>query len=343
MDTLLNQLLTTPGVSGFEERVRTVIESAVDGYAHTSVDEAGNLLATVGSGSPALLFAAHMDETGFLVTSITDDGFLRFRKLGAVDDTVLAGALVTVHGENGDLPGLIGIRPPHLGGGRSMPADSFVIDIGAASSAEAQQMGATPLVPASFRREPRILGGDTINCRSLDDRFGCYALVRACEYAAAHTPGCRVVFAWTAQSEVGLRGARSLLHALDYDVAIPVDACESSSDRDGDYTVTPLSPGDGPALRLVDDASIASRPLAQWLMRLAGRHNIALRSGAAGGSTDGVPLQEAGVPMVPLTIPMRYVHSLAETASISDIEAVTTLLKRIMDSAVELKDLIGRQ
>lgn len=341
MDDVLNELLKTAGVSGFEDAVREYIRSRLPPGVSPRVGATGNLVVTVGSGSPSLLLVAHMDEIGFLITGITDDGFLRFQRVGTIDETIVAGTAVTVHSTGGDISGVIGIRPPHLGGGMGVALDSLVIDVGVDTRAEAEAIGVRPLQAASFQRTPCTLGDGKINCRTLDDRFGCYVLLKVCEYAAGQSLSGSVTFVWSVQEEVGLRGARAVLNSLDYDAVIPVDAYATTIEQHGDSSYTPVTLGGGPVLRMFDHGSIASLPFGAWLQELASESRIPLQAGATGGETDGVPLQEAGVHMVPLAVGMRYLHSLAEMASERDIELCVSLLKHVVDQLPDLGRLTG--
>jgi len=340
MDERLNTLLTTPGISGFEDAVRDYISGQISALADPEVDNVGNLIARFGKGNPTVLLTAHMDEIGFLTTEITDDGFVRFRRVGTIDEAILPGTMVTVHGTAGDIPGVIGIRPPHLGGGKGMDVSSYVIDVGVSDEKAAWDLGVSTLTPVTFRREPRILNEHRINCRTLDDRFGCYVLLSVAEYLASLSLDCTFICAWTVQEEVGLRGARAIASEIDYDIVLPIDAYATAARESEGSNYTPAVLGGGPVLRRFDHGSIASGPLSAYIQRVADRHKLPLQQGATGGETDGVPLQEASAHMVPIAVAMRYLHSLAEMADARDIETTIKLLKRIVEDSGGLVQLL---
>lgn len=340
IDDRLKRLLTISGVSGFEDAVREYLVSELPESVDYRIDRVGNLIVKVGEGSPALLYVAHMDEIGFLVTGICDDGFLKFQRIGTIDASIVAGTSVTVHTKNGHVPGVIGIRPPHLGGGQGLEFDSLVIDVGVDSRQEAVALGVEPLQSVSFVRTPVTMAQNNVNCRTLDDRFGCYVLLKACHYAASANVRGSVTFVWSVQEEVGLRGARALANELNFDVAIPVDAYATSVPSHGNNSYTPVALGGGPVLRMFDHGSIASLPLAQWLTRIAADSGITIQAGSTGGETDGVPLQESGAHMVPLAVGIRYLHSLAETANLDDIENCAKLLNCVIDRLTEIDALV---
>jgi putative aminopeptidase FrvX len=337
---MLMDLVRIPGISGFEDAVRDYIIARIPSEFSTRVDPMGNVIATIGSGGPKLLFMAHMDEIGFLTTGITPDGYIRFQKIGTIDDAILPGTAVVLHGSAGPQNGVIGVRPPHLGGASSMKAEQFVIDVGLDSAENVRSLGIDLLQQVTFFREPRMMGAHRLNCRSLDDRFGCYSLLQVANHIANTPLSGTIQLVWSVQEEVGLRGAAALSHTLSYDFAFPVDAYATSESRDVASRYVYAEPGAGPVLRLFDHGSIGSPQLARWLVDLAARANIALQRGATGGETDGVRLQEAGVHMVPLAVAMRNLHSLAEMADLRDVEAIVQLIQLIIANAAELSTLL---
>jgi putative aminopeptidase FrvX len=336
MDRRLETLLCMPGISGFEDPVREYLTKQIDGWGAIAVDAIGNLTLTLGKGNPSLLIVAHMDELGLLISGITDDGYLHFRKVGTIDDGLLPGHPVHIHTPQGVKPGAIGMRPPHLGGNQAPDADKLFIDIGASSRDEVQQLGFDLLQPVTFVKEPRTLNRHRINCRSLDDRAGCYIVLRAAEHARSAPPRGTVTFAWSVQEEVGLRGAQALAASASYDFVIPVDAFATSDAPEHPRHMAYAPLGKGPVLRMVDHGAIASRRFAEQLKESAKRHHIPLQVGVTGGETDGKPLQAAGGHMVPLTLPMRYLHSLAEMADMRDIDNAIMLLRVVIERLPEL-------
>ena len=339
MDEQFERLLALEAISGFEDPVREYLIEQTAGYGQQQVDAMGNLTVTVGEGEPSLLIVAHMDEVGMLITGTTPDGYLHFQKIGTIDDQLLPGRVVTVHTTAGARPGVIGSRPPHLGGSKNASVENLVIDVGAASSDEAKSLGFGVLQPVTFRKEIRELGPNRVNCRGLDDRAGCYVVLKALEHAAKSSATGRVTFAWSVQEEVGLRGAAALAQSAKYDFVAPVDAFATTDAPDHPRHIAYVPLGKGPVLRMVDHGAIASRIFGRALVDLARHHSIPLQVGATGGETDGKPLQEAGGHMVPIALPMRYLHSLAETADMRDIRNAIRLIGKLLDELSNLKEL----
>lgn len=337
---MLMDLVKIPGISGFEDAVRTYVLDHIPTEFSTTVDPMGNVIATIGSGTPRLLFMAHMDEIGFLTTGITTDGYIRFQKIGTIDDAILPGTAVVVHGTNGPHNGVIGVRPPHLGGASSMTAEQFVIDLGLRSAAEVSTAGIDLLQQVTFFREPRLMGANRLNCRTVDDRFGCYSLLQVAEQIARQQLSATVQLVWSVQEEVGLRGAAALSNTLSYDFAFPVDAYATSESREVASRYVYAEQGAGPVLRLFDHGSIGSPQLAKWLLKLAEENNIAIQIGATGGETDGVRLQEAGVHMVPIAAAMRNLHSLAETVDLRDVAGVIDLILSVIANTGDISHLL---
>jgi putative aminopeptidase FrvX len=334
LDPELADLLALPGISGNEDAVRAYVLERIRTMGEPTVDAMGNVTLTFGNGGPRILIVAHMDEIGLVVSGIDPDGLVRFEKVGTIDDRLLAGRHVTVHAESGPLPGVVGAVPPHHGGSAGSSPSTLAIDLGVNSADEVRALGVRVLNQVTFAKVPRVMNGTRLNCRAIDDRLGCALVLWACRYAAQRRVEATLTFAWSVQEEVGLRGAQALARGpRAFDVVIPVDACASTDGPNHPRRLGYLPLGSGPVLRMVDHGSMASHELAGWLTDLAERHGIPLQRGVTGGETDGVPLQVTGAHMVPLTIAMRYVHSLAETCDLRDVENARRLLEHIVDEA----------
>ena len=143
MDELLKELIVAPGAPGYEAGVRALVEARLPEGIATTTDAMGNLVATLGEGGPGVLFVAHMDEIGFVVSDVRDDGFLRLKPLGGVDPRTIFGRLVRIVTQEGELLGAVAVKPPHLMKEAVAemkevpPVTELYVDIGAASRAEA--------------------------------------------------------------------------------------------------------------------------------------------------------------------------------------------------------------
>jgi len=338
---LLRRLVMAPGVSGWEEPVRTVIEGLVKPYGRVERDRVGNLLLHVGGSGPRLVVAAHMDELGLLVASILDDGLLTFQKIGGISELVLASSHVTVHTREGPLDGVIGVEPPHIRralgrGGDDKPPRWYEmrIDVGAQSRDEALSLGVRPLDPVTFRKHFTLPArGRYVSTRGLDDRAGSAALVELASLISQGMvePRAELVLAWTVQEEVGLRGAMAIAHRLEADAMIAVD------------TMTCCHPvatgmvrlGGGPALRMFDNYYIGHAGLARQVMEAVEARGVPLQLAVAGGGTDAGAFQHVGVPSVAITLPTRYTHSHVEMASLRDYRDLVRALAAVVEHGLE--------
>jgi putative aminopeptidase FrvX len=331
----IETLLMVPGVSGFEDKVREAIKSEVSEYAPTSTDSIGNLWATIGGDGQHIILMAHMDELGLLVTKIEQDGSLRFRTLGRIDSRSLTGRVVCVHTSKGVVKGVIGILPPHLmKEGEIQPShqdpESLRIDLGCTTREEAEDMGVRLLDPVIIEKTFNLLRGKILCGRGLDDRFGCAALMELLKRLHKRKLGIKVTIAWTAQEEVGLRGAQVLCLRQRPDLAIAVDTCSSTDFAGVPDNLATIELGKGPAIRQMDNKSIASLPMVALVKRVAEDKGIPLQIGISGGSTDGAAAQQTGAAMVPLSIPVRYTHSPVEMIHLDDLHNLVDLLEAIV-------------
>ena len=311
------RLVQVPGVSGYEERVREEISEMVGGEA----DRFGNLILKKEGGK--VLLVAHMDEVGLVVSHIEDDGRVRFRKVGGIDDRILPSSHVTVHTEKGDVPGVIGIMPPHLQVEEERKVLSWrelYIDVGASSREEVEELGVQVLDQVTFMRPWAELNrGRRIATKNVDDRYGCALLVELAKDEKA-------LFAWTAQEEVGLRGAWAMASNMDVELVIAVDTCSCC-----DPVITgPLELGKGPIIRAFDNASIADRRLVKRVLKLAKENGIPVQLATTGGGTDMALFQRFGLKALSLGVPIKYSHSLTEMIDLEDVRHLEELLRLVI-------------
>ncbi|MFN7106043.1 MAG: M42 family metallopeptidase, partial [Pyrobaculum sp.] len=305
------------GVSGFEEEVRQKILSVVKSG---EVDHMGNVVAR---GKSRVAFVAHMDEVGLLVTSIEEDGRLKFRKVGGIDDRVLPGTSVVLYGEGFKTHGVIGISPPHFQQQTQAGWQDLYIDIGVSSRQEAEAMGVAPMTPAAFARR-YIDMGRYVSANALDDRAGCWVL------AEAYRAGVDATYVWTVQEEVGLVGARSLARRLEGGVVVVVDTMACCHPN---YT-GPARPGQGPVLRLFDNYGAYFHKLAKRVLEVARRRDIPIQLGSGGGGTDAAAFVSAGLPAVAIGILAKYSHSPVEMVHKDDLKNAVRLLEALGEEFV---------
>jgi len=332
---LLRRLTTASGVAGFEGQVRAVVHEALLPLAdEVLVDRLGNLIATKrGSSGPRILVAAHMDEIGFLVRHVDPRGFLRLQPLGSFDPRVLLAQRAVIRAASGQhIVGVIETTSSSLHfGAPTDPArpdirDLFV-DVG--TEAGSVQIGD----PVTLDRE-MIASGDRIIGRALDDRLGLYVMIEAIRELGERES--TVVAVATVQEEVGSRGAVVAGYNLDPDICIALDLTVAN-DIPGvlpEQEVTRL--GDGPAIKIMDTTQISHRGIVRHLRDIARGLGISLQLEVLDhGGTDASLIQRlrSGVAVVTLSIPARYIHTVNETVSISDVDQCVTLLTKYLAEA----------
>jgi putative aminopeptidase FrvX len=283
------------------------------------VDNVGNLVVELGEGEETVAIMAHMDEIGLIITGVNNDGTLNFRKIGGFDDRILAGSHVQVVTESGMLEGVIGITPPHLSSQQTI--ENLRIDIGCKSKQEAEALGVKVLDYAVFKKHASLLNGEFFAMRSLDDRFGCLALLEVLNRVKDEKLSRKIYFVWTVQEEIGLKGAKAFVASHRIDVCYAVDSFACCSSLTGDVTV-----GKGPVLRMLDNSAFASYELMKEILNLAEKHDLPVQVGVTGGGTDGSVAMEFGAKMVPVTLAVRYLHTPAEYISIKDLKNLIELL-----------------
>ena len=317
--TLLKNLTEAHGVPGYEAPVRAVIRNYLESLGEISQDKIGSLICkTKGAAeSPRVMLAGHMDEIGFMVKQITDEGFLKFLPLGGWFDQVLLGQRVIVKTHNGDVVGVIGARPPHLLSAeeRTKPVakKDMYIDIGAASKDEVEAAGVRvgdAVVPrADF---VTLNGGKTFLSKAFDDRVGTAVMISTLQAIQDGNHPNSVFGVATVMEEVGLRGATTSVRAVDPDVAIVLE-----SDIAGD--VPGIKPeessvklGKGPTVLVYDTRMIPNLKLRDLVISLAEENEIPLQiSFVEGGATDGaaIHLHATGVPTIVIGVAARHIHS----------------------------------
>ncbi len=321
----LRRLTGIDAPSGCERELRRAIREAASSLcADVSVDRAGNVICKKPGTVPDLprvLLSAHMDEVGFIVCGHTEEGLLRFRPVGGIDPRAAVSKWVTVGEER--LPGVIGAMAIHLqtqaDREKLLDFDHLYIDVGAKDKQEAEKR--CPLGSYACFDTPYSPFGDGFVCaKALDDRVGCFNLLRILE---GDWPG-GVTCAFVAQEEVGLRGALGAGYALQPDIAIVLEGTAANDLGDVPEQFKVCVPGKGVAVSFMDRASIADRDLFHKLLALAEAEGIPcqVKQGVTGGNDAGA-YQRAGrgARTCVLSVPCRYIHSGASVAKVSDIDA----------------------
>lgn len=334
--SFLQQLTEAPGPSGYEGPVRRVWTEHVAAWAdRVDVDVQGNAAGVLNpEGAPRLMFAGHMDELGFQILHITDEGFLHFATVGGFDLQIVPGRKVRVHTARGPVLGVIGKKAIHLMEAeerKKVPEEHELwIDIGVADGDEARalvEIGDPVTYDCHFER----LRGDLIVSRGLDNKVGAYVVADALRRAGA-AGGLRAAVhaVATVKEEIGASGARTSAFGIDPQVAVAVDVTHATDYPGADKRkVGDVRLGGGPVL----SRGAHLNPVVFELLRdTAKAHDIPLQLTAeparTGTDADVIFLSRAGVATGLISLPQRYMHTPAEVVSTADLEHAAELLAR---------------
>lgn len=340
---LLEKLSNARGVSGNEGEVREILIDAVKNHVtEYRVDTLGNLITfKKAKGARArkplrVMLAAHMDEVGLMITHHDSNGYLRFDPVGGIDSRVLLSKTVLIGKDK--IPGVIGVKPIHLlkqsERHQVLDTDALTIDIGAKSKEEAQgwvKIGDY----ATFATTFSSIGTDCVKGKALDDRAGCAALV---EILKRNYPF-DVYGVFTAQEEVGLRGARVAAYAIEptYAFALEGTVCDDSPKKKDVSPVTRV--GGGPAITFADNSLLSDRRLVNLLVETARENKIPyqFKQAVAGGTDAGrITLTKEGVPSVAVAVPTRYIHSPVSLLSKRDFENLIALMTKALPKVAKI-------
>lgn len=339
-ERLFQELTEVPGVSGYEHEVRAAIRRHLEPVASIEHDRLGSIIGRQRgtADSPRVMLAGHMDEVGFMVSLITDDGFIRFVPLGGWWNQVMLAQRVIIKTSKGDVLGLLGAKPPHLlepeEAKKLVEKKDMYIDIGASSAEEVKTCGVRlgdPIIPVSPFSV--LAPGKTYLAKAWDDRLGCILFIQALQ-RLKDTPHPNSVYGvGTVQEEVGCRGAKTSVHSIDPDVAIILEV-DIAGDVPGiKPEESAIKLAKGPSLLLYDARMIPNLRLRDLVISVANENQIPLQfSTMRGGATDGsmIHLHNEGVPTVVIGVATRHIHSHAGILHRDDYDHALDLLVKLI-------------
>jgi len=332
---LLRQLCETPGVPGHEERVRDLILAETEGlFDDVTTDPMGSLLCRrkgKGKNPLKIMLLCHMDEIGFLVSHVSDKGFIFVQSVGGFDPRNLFSRRVLICTASGDHKGVMNAAGPgvHI----SSPEDrkkvpephEFMIDIGmGAKTKDVVAIGDMVVMD-----EPFIEIGDKVVSKALDNRVACWLGIEAIRGLGKTRTDAEIHVAFTVQEEVGLRGARTASFAIRPDIGIGIDttlACDTPGVPEQDRTTVQ---GEGFGLHVRDSSFIADKPLVAEFEALAKKKKIPFqRTMLRSGGQDGAAAQQAaaGARAIGIVVGTRYIHTVTEMIHKTDLEAARDIL-----------------
>jgi endoglucanase len=343
--TFFQRLVETTGPSGYEEATQKVWRERVAEAASVQGDPLGNAIASLNpSGSPRVMLEAHIDEIGFQIKHIDDEGFLYFHTLGGFDAATLAGNRVRILGRNGPVLGVIGRPPTHLLSreerSKAPKAKDMWIDIAARDRQHAEEHVKVGDPGGRCHGVERMLG-NFVSGNSFDDRMGCYVIAEVTRALAAEKLDAAVFAASCVQEEVGSRGAGPAAFVIDAPIGIAVDVTyttdhpnASKSDhgdlRCGAGPVLTRGPNTNPRVfeRLQAAAEAADVP-----------YQIDADPRGTGTDQNVMYVVRGGMATGLVSIPTRYLHGSSEILSLDDIDAAVMLLKTFVQQLEASIDL----
>ncbi|PKR79242.1 peptidase M28 [Halalkalibacillus sediminis] len=348
--TMLKDLTDAKGIPGNEKEPREVMKKYIAPHAdEVTTDGLGSLIAKkVGDADgPRVMVAGHLDEVGFMVTRIDDNGFVYFQTVGGWWNQVMLAQRVTLMTRKGDVTGVIGSKPPHILSpeARKKPVEikDMFIDIGASSKEEAAEFGVRPgdsVVPyfdfTVMNNEKLLLA------KAWDNRIGCAIAIDVLKQLQGQSHPNTVYGVGTVQEEIGLRGARTSAHAVQPDIGFGVDVgiagdMPGVADKDAASKM-----GEGPQIVLYDASMVSHKGVRDFVLDVADELSIPYQyESMPGGGTDSgnIHLTANGVPSLSITVPTRYIHSHAAMLHRDDFEntvkLVVEVIKRLDRETVE--------
>jgi endoglucanase len=333
---LLKRISETPGAPGFEKHIRHLIMAEVKSWVDDiRVDNMGNVIAfRKGKGDKKVMLAAHMDEIGFMVNHIDDDGFLRFIPLGGFDPKTLTSQRVVVHGKK-DLIGVLGTKPVHMMSEeekkRNVKIEDFFIDLGMPK----EEVEAYVQVGDPVTRDRQLINmGHCVNGKSLDNRISVYMLIETLRELHGQDLPHDVYGVFTVQEEVGIRGAQVAAQQVqpDFGFAIDTTIAYDVPGSQPHQQVTKL--GKGVAVKMLDATAIADYRMVEYMKEVAQRNEIVWQPElmAKGGTDTGMVqrMTRSGSIAGAVSIPTRHIHQVIESVHNQDILSTVHLLRQCL-------------
>jgi len=341
-EALLKELSEACGVPSREGALRTIVQRELAPFVDSmSTDSMGNVIGfKKGSGGPKVMIAAHMDEIGFIIKHIDDNGFVRLQPLGGFDPRQLFAQRVLVHPRVGaPVKGVLvyNTKPTHLlnGDEANQPPklDNFYVDLGMEGKAVTDLLRVGDMV--TLDRTLERCGNCYIG-KSLDNRVGVFVMLEAMRKLGTHA--CDIYPVATTQEEIGLRGATTAAYTIQPDIGVALDTTLATDypGMSGQDVVTRL--GKGAGIKIMDSSLICHPKLVDHFVEIAIKNNIPHQMEILPrGGTDGGAIQRSrgGAVTITLSVPTRYIHTVNEMSHATDIQAVIDLLAAYLSVAHE--------
>lgn len=339
---MFKTLTELPGAPGDEYAVRAFMRSEIEKYSDDIVqDNLGGIFGVRHSevaDAPKILVAGHMDEVAFMVTSITENGMIRFQTLGGWWNQVMLAQRVNLYTNNGPIPGVIASIPPHLltDAERAKPMDvkNMLIDVGADNKEDAVSMGVRPgqsVIPICIFTP--MANPKKVMAKAWDNRYGCGLAIELLKEVKDEKLANTLYSGANVMEEVGLRGAQTSANMIKPDLFFALDA-SPANDTSGDKNQFGQL-GKGPLLRIFDRTMVTHRGIREFILDTAESNNIPYQYFVSPGGTDAgrVHTSNDGIPSAVIGICSRYIHTAASIIHVDDYAAAKELLVKLVKSA----------
>ncbi len=329
---LLSKICTVPGAPGFEQRVREMVINEVrDLVDDLEIDNMGNVYAIKrGKASKKVMIGAHMDEIGFIVTHIDDNGFIRFHTLGGFDPKTLTAQRVLIHGKK-DIVGVMASKPIHVMSPEERNKVAKIKDYFIDTGLSADEVKEIVSVGDSITREREFIEmGNCVNGKSLDNRLAVFILIETLRNLKDKEVPYDIYGVFTVQEEVGIRGANvsSMRIKPDFGFGLDTTIAFDLPGASAHEKITKL--GEGTAIKIMDASTICDYRMVAFMKKTAENHNIKWQPEiltAGGTDTAGIQrMTEGGSIAGAVSIPTRHLHQVIEMAHKEDIKGSIDLL-----------------
>lgn len=329
---LLKKICETAGAPGFEDRVRELVIKEVSPFVDSiDIDNMGNVITLIKGKDrkKSVMIGAHMDEIGFIVTHIDNNGFLKFHPLGGFDPKTLTSQRVIVHGKK-DIIGVMGSKPIHVMSpeekNKVPKISDYYIDLGLSK----EKVDEVISIGNTVTRERKLIEmGDCLNCKSLDNRVAVFILIEVLK--TLDTPAHDTYGVFTVQEEVGIRGAQVAALKINPDFGFGLDTTIAYDvPGAGDHEkITSL--GDGVAIKIMDASTICDSRMVNFMQKTATKHKIKWQKEIlTAGGTDTANIQRmspGGSIAGAFSIPTRHIHQVIEMVNKNDVKDCIDLMK----------------
>lgn len=342
----LKELNDLVAVSGEEEEVADYIKKELEHSTLTYTEDSLGNLTYIKKGSHenlSLLLATHMDEIGFIVTYIDNEGFIYFGAIGDHDDRMAINQVLQIKTSKGIVKGVTGTKPAHVLTANDMQKaimmKDIFLDVGTSSKIETENLGVEIGDYITFDREGQFLnGGFIFTGKAVDNRSGCAVLIEVIKRIENLDIKPTVYCAATVQEETGIRGAAPVGHSIQPTVALAIDVTLAGGLPGHDKHELPVYLGKGSAIKFYDEGISVPKKLSRKLVETAEKYDIPYqREVLLKGATDAraISVSGNGVMTGAISIPSKYIHSGVGCVHIEDMEHSVELIVRFIEDMVE--------